>query len=213
MKRLELNPAARTSLAHRILSSLKSSVPGSTAELKGSLAAGTADIYSDIDIVWEIPDRNFNEATAQFLSTMIKVKPVESLRSSPEFQNSRKRRLYFVQFEGVPLFWRADIEIFAESIGRNPQFDMDNASARGVEWSNTHSALMNALAAIKALLRSKREMARQILDRGFERVGCEVPGEFAPEHILRLIRRVCEIDPQQATLASKIERLYLEEFG
>ena len=180
--------------------------------MKGSLAEGTADIYSDIDIVWEIPDRNFNEATEQFLHTMIEVQPVESLRSSPEFQNSQKRRLYFVQFEGVPLFWRADIEIFAESIGRNLEFDLDNASARGVEWSNTHSALMNALAAIKALLRSRREMARQILDRGFERVGCEVPGEFAPEHILTLIRKVAEIDPQQATLTSKIERLYLEVF-
>ena len=207
-----LNSADRTSLAQGILSSLQAAVQGSTAELKGSLAEGSADIYSDIDIVWEIPDRYFQEATGQLLHTLVEVQPVESLRSSPEFQNSQKRRLYFVQFEGVPLFWRADIEIFAESIGRDPEFDLENVSARGDEWSRTHSALMNAVAAIKALLRSNREMAGQILDRGFERVGCEVPGEFAPEHILRLIRKVAEIDPQQADLASKIERLYFEEF-
>ena len=207
-----LNSADRTSLAQGILSSLQAAVPGSTAELKGSLADGSADIYSDIDIVWEIPDRYFQEATGQLLHTLVQVQPVESLRSSPEFQNSQKRRLYFVQFERVPLFWRADIEVFAESIGRDPEFDLENVSARGDEWSRTHSALMNAVAAIKALLRSNREMAGQILDRGFERVGCEVPGKFALEHILRLIRKVAEIDPQQANLASKIERLYFEEF-
>ena len=130
-----LNSADRTSLAQGILSSLQAAVPGSTAELKGSLADGSADIYSDIDIVWEIPDRYFQEATGQLLHTLVQVQPVESLRSSPEFQNSQKRRLYFVQFERVPLFWRADIEVFAESIGRDPEFDLENVSARGDEWS------------------------------------------------------------------------------
>ncbi len=212
MKQLDLNTAIRASLARKILSSLQTAVPGSTAELKGSLAEGVADVYSDIDIVWEIPDRHFQEATRQLLHTLTEIRPVESLRSSPEFQKSQKRRLYFVQFEGVPLFWRTDIEVFAESIGRNPEFDIANASARGDEWSYTHSAIMNALAAIKALLRGKRGMASQILDRGFERAGCEVLEEFSPEHILRLIRKVAEIDPQQMTLASKIEGLYLEVF-
>ena len=59
-----------------------------------------------------------------------RVRPLTSLRLDPAFQKSDRRRLIFVQFERVPLFWRVDIDLFAASVD-DPQYDIDNPRARG----------------------------------------------------------------------------------
>ena len=53
---LDLRPQRRHLLTGKLLAALQGWVPGSRAQLRGSLGAGTADEYSDIDICWVVPD-------------------------------------------------------------------------------------------------------------------------------------------------------------
>lgn len=213
MASLNLDTGIRDALVERIILSLEGAVPGSIALLRGSLAAGNADAYSDIDILWEIPDDRFQVAVNSIGEILSKAGPVEFLRSDPAFQNSAKRRLFFVQFQDIPLFWRADIDLFAQSAERNPEYDVNNAAARGDDWSLTHSALMNAIAAVKALLRQREELARQLLRRGFERIGLAEPEGEPQELILKLAADVARADPTRAKLAGRVMELHRQAFG
>lgn len=213
MKQLELDTGIRTALAHRILITLGNAAPYSTAQLRGSLAEGREDTYSDIDVFWEIPDEYFQTPVDGIRAILENVHGVASIRSAPDFQNSDRHRLIFVQFEGIPLFWRVDIDILARSIHRDFEYDLHNESAKGNDWSLTHSALMNAVAAVKALLRHKEDTAKQLLIRGFERVGLATPEGSSQGLILELIRSIAEMDSSQAGLASRIAVLHHQVFG
>lgn len=210
---LDLDHKKRLALAERVLTALSAAVTGSTALLRGSLAEGNADPYSDIDVLWEIPDALFQDAVARIEVTLASVQPVESLRSDPDFQNSAKHRLLFVQFAGIPLFWRLDIEVFALSIHRDPGYDLHNEAARGEDWSATHSALMNAIAAMKALLRGQEDNTRQLLLRGYERVRLKAPPGSPSELILSLCENIARMDPAKRELAQRIVELHQQVFG
>lgn len=199
-------------MAQRILTALERGAPGSTAQLRGSLAEGRADPYSDIDVFWQVPDTLFQASVNHLREILAQVRPVESLRSDPEFQRSDKRRLIFVQFEGAPLFWRVDLDIFAQSIHGDLEYDRRNEAARGDDWSLTHSALMNAVAAVKALLRDREKEAGQLLIRGFERVGLTVPEAGPHERIVTLAESIAAMDSTQAGLAHRIVELHRQVF-
>jgi hypothetical protein len=199
-------------LVDRILGSLEDAAPGSRTLLRGSLAANTADQYSDIDVLWEVPDSDFQRCVASLEENLSRVRPVASLRSVPDFQNSQKRRLIFVRFESIPLFWRLDLDIFARSIHRDPEYDLNNPNARGSEWSLTESALMNGVAAVKAHLRGKDEEAQQLLVRAYGRVGLDFPDLELGELILRLADGISALDPKLMTLAEDIRKLVAETF-
>ena len=140
-------------------------IPGSMALPRGSLTEGRADSYSDIDLLWDVPDADFSVAIAELPVTLSHVRPVASLRFDPDFQHSARRRLAFIRFAGVPLFWRVDLDIFAHSVDRDPDYDRDNPSARGTCWSFAESSLANAIAAIKALHRGRDVEAAKRLAR------------------------------------------------
>jgi predicted nucleotidyltransferase len=207
---VNLEPRRRTWLVDRILGCLEEAAPGSRALLRGSLAANTADEYSDIDVLWEVPDADFQGCVASLEESLSKVCPVASLRSVPDFQNSEKRRLIFVRFESIPLFWRLDLDIFARSIQRDPEYDLNNPNARGSEWSLTESALMNGVAAVKAHLRGKDEEARQLLVRAYERIGLDFPDLELGALILKLADGVSALDPRMIALAEYIRKLVVE---
>jgi hypothetical protein len=213
VKQLSLDTAIREALTQRILAALERAAGGSMATLRGSLTAGNADAYSDIDIFWEIPDGLFQVSVYRIGDILSAAHPVETLRSAPEFQNSAKRRLFFIQFQDIPLFWRADIDVLARSIQEDFQYDVNNQAARGDDWSLTHSALMNAIAAVKALLRHDEDKARQLLARGFERVGLVIPAGDSQELILELVAGVAAMDTTQADLARRIVELHQRAFG
>ena len=113
----------------------------------------------------------------------------------------------------MPLFWRADIDIFALSVHRDFEYDLYNEAARGTDWSLTHSALMNTIAAVKALLRNKDDTARQLLIRGFERVGLATPERSLQELILELSSSIAEMDPSKVELSHRIAELHQQVFG
>ena len=209
---MNLDPLLRSSLADAVLGCLEDAAPGSEARLCGSLADGRADEYSDIDISWEVPDELFASRADGILEDLSKVCAVASLRPDPDLQNSEKHRLIFVQFAGAPLFWRVDIGIFAKSIHRDSRYDLNNNLARGSDWSHTHSALMNAIAAVKALLRGNEAEAHGLLRRAFERIGRSVPKETYQNQILLLAEQIGEIDREQVDLARQVQALHREVF-
>ena len=209
---MDLDTRRRTRLVDRILGCLEEAAVGSHALLRGSLAGDTADQYSDIDVLWEVPDSDFQWCVASLEKNLSRVRPVASWRSVPDFQNSEKRRLIFVRFESIPLFWRLDLDIFAQSIRRDPEYDLGNPNARGSEWSPTESALMNAVAAVKAHLRGKDAKARQLLVRAYGRVGLDFPDLELGELILKLADEVRIMDPKVVNLAQDVRKLVAETF-
>jgi hypothetical protein len=116
---------------------------------------GTADQYSDMDLRWIVPDDRFAGAVEGVPGVLSGIAPIGATRSDPRFQRSEKRRLLFIRFEEVPLFWRLDLEVWAESARSVADYDEDNLDARGDEWSLAASATANALGAVKAVARGR----------------------------------------------------------
>jgi predicted nucleotidyltransferase len=197
----------RTLLVAELLTELTTVVPGSAALLRGSLAEGRADQYSDIDLLWDIPDASFNAALAELPVTLERVRPVTSLRFDPDFQHSAKRRLVFIRFAGVPLFWRVDLDVFARSVGRDPDYDRANPSARGTSWSLAESSLANVIAAIKAQRRGRDNEAAEFLARAEVRVGVASPAADLQSRIGLLVDAIAAKDHTTASLAADIRRL------
>jgi predicted nucleotidyltransferase len=193
-----------------LLTELAAAVPNSVVLLRGSLAEDRADVYSDIDLLWDVPDAAFDAAIAELPVILRRIRPVASLRFDPDFQHSAKRRLAFVRFAGVPLFWRVDLDVFACSVGRDPHYDRDNPSARGTCWSLTESSLANAIAAIKALHRGRDNEAGALLARAEARARIKSPTVDLHSRIDFLVAAVAANDPAVASLAADIHRLLTE---
>jgi hypothetical protein len=202
---LEGNERAR--LVTDLLRELTSACPGSVALLRGSLAEDRADLYSDIDLLWDVPDTAFSAALAALPVILEAVRPVASLRFDPDFEHSAKRRLALIRFAGVPLFWRVDLDVFARSVERDPDYDRDNPSARGTSWSFTESSLANAIAAIKAQRRGQDKEAAELLARAEARVGIASPAVDLQHRIGLRLAAVAAKDPTTASLAADIRRL------
>lgn len=204
---MELNPRERTRLAERIVAALEGAAAGSKAELRGSLAEGNADLYSDVDVLWVVPDGEFGECLRRLSDILGALRQVESLRFDPALQNSDRRRVIFVRFEGVPLFWRVDLDVRAGSVAGDANYDLDNPQARGDEWSKIESALMNAVGAVKACLRGKIEDAEGLIERGFQRIGRPVPEAPLKSRIPRLVEEVVNQDASCEDLCRRIKLL------
>lgn len=204
---LRIDAKHRTRLVGRILTHLEEAAPGSEVFLRGSLADGSADEYSDIDLIWEIPDPLFKSCVDNLEEILSDIHPVESLRSHPDYQKSEGRRLVFARFEGVPLFWRLDMDILAESVARDTEYGLHNPNAKGSEWSLTESSLMNTVAAVKAHLRGRDDDAMRLLERAYKRVGLELPSRGLRELMAELAHSVKVMDPKLTALVERIERL------
>lgn len=180
-------------LAERIdtlVTALTTVVPGSTAALRGSRADGTDDVYSDVDLAWEVGSRG-DEALAALPHALRTVGPVESLRLDPD---DTDRRLVFVRFTGWTLFERVDLEV-SGTFGSDPTWVCP--------WSTAESALMNAVAAVKAVRRGHGDVDG-LLERGAARVGAAAPVGTAAERIAALAEAAVRADPTQRALAAQV---------
>lgn len=184
----------RDALTAEIRAALERACPGSRTALLGSLAAGTADAYSDIDVEWIVPDDRFGAAVASAPAILGEVRPVADVRTDPD---PRAGRLLFVRFAGVPLFWRLDLLVRTET---GPEVSTPDG-----EWSLPASAMANAAGAVKAVRRGRPDDARGLLDRGFARIAEPVgaTGDW-PADIARLARAAAVRDPRLAGLAEEI---------
>lgn len=204
---LPLDRATRDAVARQVVRCLGAAMPNALAELRGSFAAGRADIYSDIDVLWELPDAQFATGVERLRTILTAIRPVDSLRSDPSLQHSRRRRLVFVRFAGLPLFWRLDLEVFARSVGRDPPCDLAHPGSHGANWSVVESALANAVAAIKAHLRRQDDDANALLARAFQRLGQPLPTGILANRISAVARCATEIEPAVAELAERVTTL------
>ena len=188
-------------LANRLLAALEAAEAGSRAALLGSLARGTADAYSDIDVEWRVPSAAF-PACLDVAPVVSAVQPVAAVRFSPDFLHSPVQRLIFVRFAGVPLFWRLDLDVRTAAADDRP------APAAEGEWSRPASALANALGAVKAVARGRFDDARGLLDRGFGRIGSadRATGEWAAD-VARLAAACERREPELAEYAAEIVAL------
>ncbi|WP_345105872.1 nucleotidyltransferase family protein [Streptomyces drozdowiczii] len=206
----------RAALAHEVCLALKTGCPGSRAELTGSLGSGTADAFSDIDIAWVVPDARFPDCLARTAGVLGAVRPVDSVRIDPDFYRSDRRRLLFVRFAGVPLFWRLDLDVRAASVADAPHYDVGNpaARARDDEWSRPASALANAIGAVKAVARKRDDEGRGLLDRGFARIGEDdrAGGAWADD-VARLARAAALRESSLSDLAAQVTALAAQHVG
>jgi len=206
----------REGLAADARAALEQSCPGSRTVLLGSLAAGTADAFSDIDVEWIVPDDLFAACVMKAGAVLHAVRPVAEVRSDPDFLHSDRRRLLFVRFEGVPLFWRLDLSVRAQSVADDADYDSANpaARAREGEWSRPASALANAVGAVKAVARNRTADARGLVNRGFARIGeaDSATGAWG-EDIKRLARAAGRREPGLAALAEQVAVLADQHLG
>lgn len=209
MADLDLRPERRQAVVDRIVTTLAHSQRGSRVELRGSLAAGVADGYSDIDLCWVVSDAKFRAASASIADTLSLVGRITSPRLDPAFANSDRRRVIFVRLAGMPLFWRVDLEMRAASVADDECYDADNPAARGTEgWSPATSAIENAIAAIKAMARRRPTVAEGLLDRGCARIGCPFDPDASPALSIRSLARACvNRDPVLNTMADEVDEL------
>jgi hypothetical protein len=202
---LDLRPERREQLVAELRGALCDAVPGSRAGLRGSLASGTADRYSDIDLCWVVPDSRFAVAVDSAAQAIRSVSAVSSVRTDPALARSDRRRLIFVRLSDVPLFWRIDLDLRAASVAADDNYDSANPAARSeAGWSRPASAIENAVAAIKAAARGQASIADGLLGRGYQRIGVDDPGPAAhlPGRITRLAESCAALQPGLTGLAA-----------
>ncbi|WP_216858050.1 hypothetical protein [Actinomadura verrucosospora] len=194
----------RDRLAARVRAALEGGCDGSRTALLGSLAAGTADVYSDIDVEWIVPDARFDSSLESLRAVLNEVQPVADVRFDPDFLHSDRRRLVFVRFRGVPLFWRLDLSVRASSVDESYDQDEPRARAQDGEWSRPASALANAIGAVKAVARRRPDDARGLIDRGFARIGSpdRATGAWIDD-VARLARAAAAREPRLGDLADE----------
>ncbi|MFB7655111.1 MULTISPECIES: hypothetical protein [unclassified Streptomyces] len=206
----------RAALAAEVCIALKRCCPGSGAKLIGSLASGMADVFSDIDIAWVVPDAQFPDCLARMVEALGRVQPVDSVRSDSDFHRSDRRRLLFVRFAGVPLFWRLDLDVRTASVADDLHYDAGNPAvrAREGEWSRPASALANAVGAVKAVARKRDAEARGLLDRGFARIGEDdrATGAWVSD-VARLAHAAALRDSVLSDLAAQVTVLAARHLG
>jgi predicted nucleotidyltransferase len=178
---LDLRPGRRDRLAAGLSADLAALMPGSAVSLRGSLAAGTADEYSDIDLCWTVADESFTVAASAAADLTVRLPSVRVVRLDPDFARSDRRRLVFVRLAAVPLFWRVDLDVRASSVAADDSYDDGNEAARDLTgWSRPASAIENAIGAIKNGLRGRDGETNGLLSRGYARIGLVDPAEAGP---------------------------------
>ena len=201
--------ANQRALAQRVSARLAAACAGSTVRLRGSLAEHTDDAYSDIDLLWIVPDGQVAHRAAQVAGVLSPVAQVESIRSDPDMARSPVRRLLFVRFAGLPLYWRLDLDVRAASCADDDRAGLDDPDARGTDWSLAESAAMNAIAAVKALWRGRAEEADGLLVRGFARLSATDPGGGWAGRVTALASGAARREPRLQALAERIDELEL----
>lgn len=195
----------RGAVAAGLIAALQDAVDGSIASLRGSMASGRADAYSDIDLLWVVPD-GLLEAGVRHVSAAVEVAvgPLVWVRSDPDLDGCERRRILSLRFERLPIFWRVDLDIRMASVAGDDGFGLDDPTVRGpLEWPAA-SALENAVAAVKLLRRAGRSEALGLLQRGFARIDEPYGGDVSDAAALRLACAAAGHDPSLSPLAAAL---------
>ncbi|NKQ54758.1 hypothetical protein HFP15_17890 [Amycolatopsis sp. K13G38] len=192
-----MDTAHRDALARELRRALTSACPGSRTDLSGSLARGTADVFSDVDLRWTVPDDEFADAVAGLTGVLEQVWPVATVRT----QESAQRWRVLASFRDLPLFWQLDLDVRAESCPDDAAVDEPPAA----------SALADGIATVRAVLRGQPATAVSLLDRALINVKSEATatGQWR-EDIARLAAAAAELDPEAREPADELVTLATE---
>jgi hypothetical protein len=193
----------RHAVACEVVAALSAAVPLSEAGIRGSLATGNADVYSDIDILWVVPDDCFTAAVNCVQRTLALIGPVASLRYDPDFQESACRRIIFARFSSLPLFWRVDLEVLARLSAAKTSCEVVRGEPAPA-WSRAESALSNAVAAIKACKRGQPDSAKALLERALQRLGSTDAVTNVRQGIVRVAELARNAEPATYGLAERV---------
>src|ERR1022692_343823 len=209
MADLDLRPERRDQLAAGLREELEALIPGSSTTLRGSLAARTADPYSDIDLCWVASDQTFPAAVSAAEGLAAKLPSVQAVRVDPGLARSDRRRLVFVRLARVPLFWRVDLDVRTRSVAADDSYDDGNPAARDATgWSPPASAIENAIAAIKSSVRGRTDVTSGLLTRGYERIGLAPPPDTDLTGLItRLAESCARLEPGLASMASEVREV------
>lgn len=204
-----MRPERRDQVAAGLCAELEALVPASIVTIRGSLAVGTADPYSDIDLCWVVPDETFTAAVSAAADLVARVPSVQAVRTDPGLACSDRRRLVFVRLAMVPLFWRVDLDVRARSVAADDHYDDGNPAARDATgWSPPASAIENAIAALKNGVRGRPDATSGLLARGYERIGLALPPDTSLAGLItRLADSCARQDPHLASMADEIRQL------
>ncbi|MFF4951538.1 hypothetical protein [Streptomyces chattanoogensis] len=100
-----------------LVAALRECCPEGGLELRGSLAAGTHDRFSDFDLRWTVPGERFAEAVAGAGAHLGRSLPLLAARSDPELHGTPDRRLLTYFFRDPPLIRRLGLEVRAAGGG------------------------------------------------------------------------------------------------
>jgi len=206
---LDLRHERRAAVVESVTEALLRAVPGGDLQLRGSLATGEADEFSDIDLLWIVPADRFSAAIACLPDVLAAaVSPLSSLRSDPELQRSSNRRLLFIQLADLPLFWRVDLEVRTPPDNQTEEDEVVDFPVSAADWSPAASAAANAVAAIKAVSRGRLADAQGLLERGFDRIGATfAPAESWAEAVTRLAHVAATVDPDVGAFGREVADL------
>ena len=209
-----LDPDIRDRFAAQVLNRLHEAFPDAVVGPRGPLADQTADQYSPIELRCVIPDAQFDDALARLPQVLASFEIVLSLRSEPTYQNSARRRIFYVRFGGLPLFWRIQLEVVAVSIADDANYDNFNAAARGNDWSLPESALWSAVDAIRSLARGHDKEAHNQLRRAFQRINVPVLPKMTDRELLtKLLEEAPKLEQGQTAFAEEIRKVAEETLG
>ena len=206
---LDLSLERRGKLTAKLLAALQEWIPGSRTQLRGSPEPGTADDYSNIGICWVVPDQDFTEAVDTLGAALSLCTAVLVLCTDPGFARSARRRVISARLHGLPLFWRVDIDIRADSAATDDRCDAGSPDTRSdTGWSAPAGAMENAIAAIKAAARGQADTADVLLRRGCDRIG-HTPSSAAdlPDAIADLADACAAQEPRIARMAAEVRQL------
>ena len=198
----------RSTIAHRIVECLNLAVPNSSACLRGSLADGRPDEYSDIDVLWVVDDLAAI-TVSRVREILSQAGEIVSLQVDPEVQRSPRHRLIFVRFATLPLFWRIELKISSRTDARSVS-KAKSTSELVPDWSVAESAIANAVGAIKAWQRGMESLARRYLESALDKLECEMASPNARDCLIQLSKRATQLEPHVAPFAEDLQAMIAE---
>lgn len=197
---MNLRPELRARFAAELVAELKQISAVRDVQLRGSLARGTEDCYSDIDLSAIVDPGALDCCLGEIPQALEAQGRLLSFRYDPEWRLHPERRVLFVAYADLPLFWRIDLDI-SSALG-------DTAETQGLtevtDWSFTESALWNGVGALKAWARGNSVAAEEMLDRAFARANVTVAEGSVLQRTVDLASAVMAGDGQLAELAFKL---------
>jgi hypothetical protein len=195
-------PAIREEAVTLLMATLGAACPAGDVRLIGSLATSDrADVFSDIDVRWTVPQAYASGQLRSLRETLHDVGTVESLRVDPDERTNE--RLVFIRFEDWPLWWRVDLEIHSPGLEAAEVPDAD-------PWCPLESACMGVVVTLKALTRGHPEAAEDLFASALDRADAtDVIGSW-PLRIRTLLDHIAARDRRTQDLVSRTRQLSQE---